>query len=145
MQSTLPAPGRDGQPNLPNVSFVFMIFPAFLFSCLSAFLLFYFITGLLRCAFASVCLCFCVCLSCQFVNVWKVIEWRNCRKNFDDNLPYRAASSSSCLFSNVHKFSNSKTQHFRFTSLAPCPLALVYSFNGRGVSGCGVRGWSVNG
>ena len=41
----------------------FMIFPAFLLSCLSAFLLFYFLTGLLRCAFASVCLCFCVCLS----------------------------------------------------------------------------------
>ena len=32
----------------------FMIFPAFLLACLSAFLLFYFVTVLLRCAFALI-------------------------------------------------------------------------------------------
>ena len=42
VQSTLPAPGRDGLPNLPNVSFVFhdfSCFPACLLSCFSTFLL----------------------------------------------------------------------------------------------------------
>ena len=52
--------------------FDFSCFPACLLSCLSAFLLFYFFTGLLRCAFASICLCFCVyltllCCACTFV------------------------------------------------------------------------------
>ena len=73
MQSTLPAPGRDGLPNLPNVSFVFhdfscfpvfllVCFPAFLLSYCSASLCFCFGLSLLLCllVFALLCLYFCL-------------------------------------------------------------------------------------
>ena len=40
-----------------------LFFMIFLLSCLSACLLFYFPNVLLRCPFASVCFCFCVCFS----------------------------------------------------------------------------------
>ena len=100
---------------LPYLMFL-LFFMIFLLSCLSACLLFYFPNVLLRCPFASVCFCFCVCFSVLC-----------CARSFGCSLSLGVAY---CAYSRLLR---SYSVFFLQARRRPTSLRLVDGFVGQGV------------